>query len=81
MSVLLERMLERPVEKAQCRIQCVGADRQAQQDSHTEIHQLYHINRANSRHINNNKARKLKFGMQLDKCHIRKQLSHLEHLK
>ena len=54
----------------QCRIRCVGADRQAQQDSHTEIHQLYPINRTNSRHIHNNKARKLNFYMQLDKCHI-----------
>ena len=38
---------------------CVGADRQAQQDSHIEIHQLYTSNRANSRFINNNEARKL----------------------
>ena len=42
---------------------CLGADRQAQQDSHTEIHQLYPYNHANSRHINNNKARKLKLCM------------------
>ena len=41
---------------------------QAQQK--TEIHQLYPINCGNSRHVNNYKARKLKFGMQLDKCHI-----------
>ena len=46
----------------QCRIGCVGADCQAQQDSHTEIHQLYPNIRPNNRHINDNKARKLKFG-------------------
>ena len=43
----------------QHRIQCVGADPQAQQDSHSEIHPLHPNNRANSRHINNNKAKKL----------------------
>ena len=49
---------------SQCRIRGVDADRQAQQDSYTEIHQLYPINRANSHNISNNEARKL------DKCHI-----------
>ena len=43
---------------AHCRIRCVGADHQAQQDSHTDIHQLYPVpmNRTNSHHINNEKA-------------------------
>ena len=49
---------------------CVGADRQAQQDSNTKIHQLYPFDRANSRHITIDKARKLKFWTQLDKYHI-----------
>ena len=31
---------------SQCHNQCVGADHQAQQDSHTEIYQLYPSNRA-----------------------------------
>ena len=55
---------------SQCRIQFVGEDCQAHQDSHTEIHQLYHINRANSRHINNNKAKQLTFFIPLYKCHL-----------
>ena len=38
-----------------CCVRCVGADRQAQQDSHIDIHQLYPINFANTHHINNNK--------------------------
>ena len=48
----------------------MGADRQAQQDSHSEIHQLYPINSANSRHINNIKARQLKFCMGQAKIEI-----------
>ena len=41
----------------QCPIRWVGADRQAQQESYTEIHQYYPINRANSDNIYNNEAR------------------------
>ena len=55
---------------SQCRIRGVAADRQAQQDSHTDIPQLYFINRVNSRNSNNNEARKLKFSMKQDKFHI-----------
>ena len=45
----------------QCRIQYVGADRQAQQESYFEIYQHNPINRANSYNINNNEDRKMNF--------------------
>ena len=66
---VLKKTLEStlPLSTVQCPIWWVGADRQAQQDSYTEIHQLYPINRANSRIINNNEARNLKCFMKQDK--------------
>ena len=45
-------------------IRCVGADHQAQQESYIEIHQNYPIN---SRNMNNNEARKLKYCMKPDR--------------
>ena len=49
-------------------IRWVAAEHQAQQESYIEIHLNYPNNSANSRNINNNEARKLKFCMKRPKC-------------
>ena len=69
----------------QCSISWVGTENQAQQEIYVEIHQHNPINHANSRNINNDKARKLKIMLEVRKMpelnFARKQPSCFKQLK